>query len=42
MDEDLPNAQAKQQQFESSLGEMSEEDRTAANMTYSTIVVYDN
>lgn len=42
MDEDLGNAQAKGQQFEQSMGEFSEEDRSSQNMTYSTIIVYDN
>lgn len=42
MDEDLGNAQAKGAQFEASINEFSEEARTAQNMTYSTITVYDN
>lgn len=41
MDEDLGSAQAKGQQFEQSINEFSEEDRTAQNMTYTTITVYD-
>lgn len=41
MDEDLANAQAKSQQFDQSLGEISEEDRVSQNMTYTTITVYD-
>lgn len=42
MDEDLGNAQAKGAQFEQSINEFSEENRTAQNMTYSTITIYDN
>lgn len=42
MDEDLGSAQAKGQQFEQSVSDFSEEDRTAQNMTYSTITIYDN
>lgn len=43
MDEDMGNAQAKGAQFEASLNELSEEDRTAQNMTYSVLnVYYDN
>jgi len=41
MDEDLGNAQAKQQQFDASLGEKSEEERTAQNMTYTVLTTYD-
>jgi hypothetical protein len=41
MDEDLGNAQAKGQQFEASMNEFSEEDRTSQNMTYNTITVYE-
>lgn len=41
LDEDLQNSQIKQKQFESSLNELSDEERTAANMTYSTITTYD-
>ena len=41
MDEDMANSQVKGQQFEESLNSMSEEDRTAQNMTYSTITTYD-
>lgn len=41
MDEDLGSAQAKGQQFEASMNEFSEEDRTAQNMTYNTITVYE-
>lgn len=42
MDEDLGNAQAKGQQFEASMNEFSEEVRTAQNMTYNLITVYDD
>lgn len=42
MDEDLGSAQAKGQQFEASLNEFSEEDRTAQNMTYGTITIYED
>lgn len=42
MDEDLGNSQAKTAQFEASLNDMSEDERTAQNMTYNTITVYDN
>lgn len=42
MDEDLGNAQAKGAQFEQSINEFSEENRTAQNMTYSTITIYEN
>jgi hypothetical protein len=41
LDEDPQNSQLKQKQFENSLNELSDEERTAANMTYSTIVVLD-
>jgi hypothetical protein len=41
MDEDMANSQVKAQQFEDSLNNMSEEDRTAQTMTYSTITSYD-
>lgn len=40
MDEDLPNAQAKGSQFDQSINEFSEEDRSSQNMTYATITVY--
>lgn len=40
MDEDLANAQAKGAQFDQSINDFSEEDRTAQNMTYGTITVY--
>lgn len=42
MDEDMGSAQAKGQQFESSINEFSEEDRTSQNMTYSTITIYED
>lgn len=42
MDEDLANAQAKGQQFDQNINDFSEEDRTAQNMTYSTITVYND
>ena len=42
MDEDMANSQAKGQQFDASLNEKSEEERTAQNMTYDTITVYDD
>jgi hypothetical protein len=42
MDEDMANAQAKGQQFDASLNEKSEEERTAQNMTYDTITVYND
>jgi hypothetical protein len=42
MDEDLGSAQAKSQQFEASINEFYEEDRTAQNMTYSTITIYED
>jgi hypothetical protein len=41
LDEDMANSQVKAQQFEDSLNNMSEEDRTAQNMTYSVITTYD-
>lgn len=41
MDEDMGNSQAKAAQFEASLNDMSEEERTAQNMTFNTITVYD-
>lgn len=41
MDEDWAASSAKQQQLDASIGEMGEEERTAQNMTYSTITVYD-
>ena len=41
MDEDWQASQAKAQQFDSSVNSMGEEDRTAQNMTYDTITVYD-
>lgn len=40
MDEDPANSQAKGQQFDASLNEKSEEERTSQNMTYDTITVY--
>lgn len=42
MDEDMANSQAKGQQFDASLNEKSEEERTAQNMTYDKITVYDD
>lgn len=42
MDEDLQNSQVKQKQFDDSLNEKSEEERTAQNMTYDMITVYDD
>ena len=42
MDEDMANSQAKGQQFDASLNEKSEEERTAQNMTYDVITVIDN
>lgn len=42
MDEDMANSQAKAQQFDASLNEKSEEERTAQNMTYEKITVYDD
>lgn len=42
MDEDMANSQAKGQQFDASLNEKSEEERTAQNMTYDTITVYND
>lgn len=41
MDEDWAASQAKAQQFNDSVGGMGEEERTAQNMTYETITVYD-
>lgn len=41
MDEDWQASQAKQQQFDASLGDLAEEERTSQHMTYSTIVVFD-
>ena len=41
MDEDMASSQAKQQQFDASLNEKSEEERTAQNMTYDKITVYE-
>jgi len=41
MDEDWNASQAKAQQLDANIGEMAEEERTAQNMTYSTITVYD-
>lgn len=40
MDEDIQSSQLKQKQFDDSLNEKSEEERTAQNMTYDTITVY--
>lgn len=42
MDEDMANSQAKGQQFDASLNEKSEEERTAQNMTYETITTVDD
>jgi hypothetical protein len=42
MDEDMQSSQAKAQQFDASLNEKSEEERTAQNMTYDKITVYDD
>jgi hypothetical protein len=42
MDEDMANSQAKAQQFDASLNEKSEEERTAQNMTYEKITVYND
>ena len=42
MDEDMANSQAKGQQFDASLNEKSEEERTAQNMTYDKITVYED
>lgn len=42
MDEDMANSQAKGQQFDASLNEKSEEERTAQNMTYEKITVYND
>lgn len=39
MDEDLNSADAKAKQFDASLNEKSEEERTAQNMTYDTITI---
>ena len=41
MDEDWAASQAKAQQFDASLTDQAEEERTAQNMTYPTITVYD-
>lgn len=41
MDEDWQASQAKSQEFESSLAERGEEERTAQSMTYETITIYD-
>lgn len=40
MDEDWSASQAKAQQFDASLSDAAEEERTAANMTYPVITVY--
>lgn len=42
MDEDMASSQAKGQQFDASLNEKSEEERTAQNMTYDKITVYED
>ena len=42
MDEDMGSAQAKGKQFDDSINEFSEEDRTAQNMTYSVLTVYND
>ena len=42
MDEDMASSQAKAQQFDASLNEKSEEERTAQNMTYDKITVYED
>jgi len=42
MDEDMANSQAKGQQFDASLNEKSEEERTAQNMTYDKITITDD
>jgi hypothetical protein len=41
LDEDPQNSQIKQRQFQESLNELSDEERTAQNMTYATITTYD-
>lgn len=41
MDEDWQASQIKQQQFDLSINDMGEEERTAQNMTYQTITVID-
>lgn len=41
MDEDWQASQAKQQQFDASLNDLAEEERTAQHMTYSTITLID-
>ena len=41
MDEDWAASQAKQAQFNESVNDMGEEERTAQNMTYSTMTFYD-
>lgn len=41
MDEDWQASQVKQQQFDLSLNDMGEEERTAQNMTYQTVTVVD-
>lgn len=41
MDEDWQASQVKQQQFDASLGDLAEEERTAQHMTYSTITIFD-
>jgi hypothetical protein len=42
MDEDMTNSQAKGQQFDASLNEKSEEERTSQNMTYDKITIYED
>ena len=42
MDEDPTSAQTKGQQFDASLNEKSEEERTAQNMTYEVITVFND
>lgn len=42
MDEDWQASQTKSDQFTASINEMGEEERTAQNMTYDTITVYDS
>lgn len=42
MDEDMTNSQAKGQQFDASLSEKSEEERTSQNMTYDKITIYED
>lgn len=42
LDEDATMAQLKGQQFDASLDQMGEEERTSQNLTYSTITLYDS